>query len=149
MPLHMHHVGIVVTDLAAATAFFVDLGLKVEGKAAVGGRWVDRVIGLSGVQSDIVMLETPDGGRIELSRFVTPRSQDSAESAAANTPGIRHLSFGVDDLHGTVDRLRSHGAELIGDVEDYEDTYLLCYLRGPEGIIIELAERIASAEPQG
>ena len=143
VPLRLHHVGVVVTDLPAATAFFVGLGLAVEGEAAVGGAWVDRVIGLSGVQSDIVMLVTPDGhGRVELSRFRSPQSPASEGPASANTLGIRHLSFEVDDLEGSVSRLRELGSELIGDIHNYEGIYLLCYVRGPEGIIVELAQRI-------
>ena len=143
MPPRLDHIGVVVTDLATATAFFVDLGLIVEGEAAVGGEWVDRVVGLAGVQSDIVMLKTPDGhGRVELSRFRSPHTLASEAPQSANALGIRHLAFEVDDLDGTACRLREHGAELIGEVRKYEEVYLLCYMRGPEGIIVELAQRI-------
>jgi catechol 2,3-dioxygenase-like lactoylglutathione lyase family enzyme len=139
----MDHVGIVVDDLAAATAFFVELGLELQGEARVEGDWVGRVVGLEGVRSDIAMLATPDGnGRVELAKFHTPPSPGGDSNAAANTLGIRHLTFAVDDLEAVVARLRAHGAELVGKVERYEDSYLLCYLRGPEGIIVEIAERI-------
>jgi catechol 2,3-dioxygenase-like lactoylglutathione lyase family enzyme len=138
----MEHVGVVVDDLAAATAFFVDLGLEVQHEGSVGGGWVDRIVGLEGVRSQIVMLETPDGhGRLELTKFHAPSSPDGDRHAPANAPGIRHLTFAVDDIDATLTRLRAHGAELVGDVERYEDRYRLCYLRGPEGIIVELAEQ--------
>ncbi|HEY5333323.1 MAG TPA: VOC family protein [Solirubrobacterales bacterium] len=137
----MEHVGIVVDDLDAATAFFVELGLELQGEASVEGDWVDRVIGLEGVRSDIAMLETPDGkGRIELSRFRSPPGPSGDPQAPSNAPGIRHITFEVDDLDATVAGLRSHGAELVGAIERYGDIYRLCYIRGPAGIIVELAE---------
>lgn len=139
----MDHVGIVVEDLAAAKAFFVELGLKLQGEASVEGGWVDRVVGLEGVRSEIAMMETPDGhGRLELTKFHAPPSQGGDRHAPANTPGIRHVTFAVDDLDAVVASLRTHGGELVGEVERYEDIYRLCYVRGPEGIIVELAERI-------
>src|SRR2546429_268678 len=139
----MDHVGIVVDDLAAATAFFVELGLKVQGEGSVEGAWVDRVVGLEGVQAELAMVETPDGhGRLELVKFYAPAGRGGDGHAPANTPGIRHLTFAVDDLDSVVARLRGHGAELVGELERYEDIYRLCYIRGPEGIIVELAERI-------
>jgi catechol 2,3-dioxygenase-like lactoylglutathione lyase family enzyme len=139
----MAHVGIVVEDLAAATAFFVELGLKLQGEGAVEGGWVDRVVGLEGVRAEIAMLETPDGhGRLELSRFHAPSGRGGDQHAAANTPGIRHVAFAVDDIDALVAGLRARGAELVGEVERYEDRYRLCYVRGPEGIIVELAEQI-------
>jgi catechol 2,3-dioxygenase-like lactoylglutathione lyase family enzyme len=139
----MDHVGIVVDDLAAATAFFVELGLKLQGESPVEGGWVDRVVGLEGVRADIAMMETPDGhGRIELAKFHAPSGQGGERHAAANTPGIRHITFAVDDIDDVVERLQARGAELIGEVERYEDIYRLCYIRGPEGIIVELAEKI-------
>src|SRR5882757_2611771 len=124
----MEHVGIVVDDLAAATAFFLELGLKLQGEASVEGGWVDRVVGLDGVRAQIAMLETPDGhGRIELSKFHAPSGGDGDRDAPPNTPGIRHLTFAVDDLDATLARVRAHGAELVGAVERYEDRYRLCY----------------------
>jgi catechol 2,3-dioxygenase-like lactoylglutathione lyase family enzyme len=139
----MEHVGIVVDDLAAATAFFVELGLRLQGEGPVVGGWVDRVVGLEGVRAEIAMLETPDGhGRLELTRFHTPSGRGDDRHAPANTPGIRHVAFAVDDIDAAVARLRARGAELVGEVERYEDSYRLCYVRGPEGIIVELAERI-------
>jgi catechol 2,3-dioxygenase-like lactoylglutathione lyase family enzyme len=139
----MDHVGIVVDDLPAAKAFFVELGLELKGEASVEGGWVDRVVGLEGVQVEIAMMETPDGhGRIELATFAAPPSRAGDSHAPANTLGIRHVTFAVDDIDALVTRMRAHGAELVGGVERYEDSYRLCYLRGPEGIIVELAEKI-------
>jgi catechol 2,3-dioxygenase-like lactoylglutathione lyase family enzyme len=139
----MDHVGIVVEDLASATAFFLELGLRLHGERPVEGDWVDRVVGLDGVRVDIAMLETPDGhGRLELAKFHAPASPGGDRHAPANMPGIRHLTFAVDDLDAAVAGVRVHGAELVGEVERYKDIYRLCYVRGPEGIIVELAERI-------
>jgi catechol 2,3-dioxygenase-like lactoylglutathione lyase family enzyme len=136
----MEHVGIVVDDLAAATAFFVELGLELQGEASVEGGWVDRTIGLEGVRAQIAMMQTPDGsGRVELSKFHSPSSRRGDQHAPSNTLGIRHLSFSVDDIDDVLARL---GAELVGEVERYKDIYRLCYVRGPEGIIVELAQRI-------
>jgi catechol 2,3-dioxygenase-like lactoylglutathione lyase family enzyme len=140
----MDHVGIVVDDLAAATAFFVEIGLEFRGEGSVEGDWVDRVVGLEGVRSDIAMLRTPDGkSQIELSQFRSPPTPAVDSQALPNAPGIRHVTFEVDDVDATVAALRSHGAELVGEIEDYEDTYRLCYVRGPAGIIVELAESLA------
>jgi catechol 2,3-dioxygenase-like lactoylglutathione lyase family enzyme len=139
----MDHVGIVVDDLAAAVEFFVELGLELQDEEAVEGRWVDRVVGLDGIRADIAMMQTPDGhGRLELVKFHSPSSQGDNGHVPANTRGIRHIAFAVDDIDAAVARLRACGAELVGEVENYEDIYRLCYVRGPEGIIIELAERI-------
>jgi catechol 2,3-dioxygenase-like lactoylglutathione lyase family enzyme len=139
----MDHVGIVVDDLAAATAFFVELGLKLQGEGSVDGGWVDRVVGLEGVRVEYAMMETPDGhGRLEVVKFHAPSGQGGDRHAPANTPCIRHLAFVVDDIDAVVASLRAHGAELVGEVERYGDIYRLCYVRGPEGIIVELAERI-------
>ena len=139
----MDHVGVVVDDLAGATEFFVALGLELQGDGAVEGSWVDRVVGLEGVQVDFAMMQTPDGhGRLELIKFQSPSTQDDTQHAPANTLGIRHLAFVVEDIDAVVARLRARGAELVGELERYEDIYRLCYVRGPEGIIIELAERI-------
>jgi catechol 2,3-dioxygenase-like lactoylglutathione lyase family enzyme len=140
----MDHVGIVVDDLAAATAFFVALGLELEGEGSVGGDWVDRVVGVEGIRSDIAMLGTPDGGaQVELSQFRSPPGPEADAQIPPNAPGIRHLTFEVDDLDATLVALRPHGAELVGTVERYEDIYKLCYVRGPAGIIVELAEKLA------
>jgi catechol 2,3-dioxygenase-like lactoylglutathione lyase family enzyme len=139
----MDHVGIVVDDLAAATAFFVELGLKLQGEGSVEGGWVDRVVGLEGVRAEIAMLETPNGhGRLELTKFHAPPGPGGDRHAPANTPGTRHLTFAVDDIDAVLAGLRAHGRELVGDAENYEDIYRLCYVRGPEGIIVELAEQI-------
>jgi catechol 2,3-dioxygenase-like lactoylglutathione lyase family enzyme len=139
----MEHVGIVVDDLAAATAFFVELGLKLQGRGSVEGGWVDRVVGLKGVRAEIAMMETSDGhGRIELARFRAPSGPGGDRHTPANTPGIRHVAFTVDDIDAVVAGLRARGAELVGQVERYQDRYRLCYVRGPEGIIVELAQRI-------
>jgi catechol 2,3-dioxygenase-like lactoylglutathione lyase family enzyme len=139
----MDHVGVVVDDLAAATEFFVELGLVLQGEGPVEGRWVDRVVGLDGVRADIAIMQTPDGhGRLELTKFHSPSSQGGDRHAPANTPGIRHVAFAVEDIDAVVAGLRARGAVLVSEVERYEDRYRLCYVRGPEGIIVELAERI-------
>jgi catechol 2,3-dioxygenase-like lactoylglutathione lyase family enzyme len=139
----MDHVGIVVDDLAAATEFFVELGLELHGEAPVEGRWVDRVVGLEGVRAQIAMLQTPDGhGRVELAKFHAPSTQGANGHAAANAPGIRHVAFVVEDIDAVVAGVRARGGELVGELERYEDINRLCYVRGPEGIIVELAERI-------
>ncbi len=139
----MDHVSIVVDDLAAATAFFVELGLELQGEAPVEGDWVDRVVGLDGVRSQIAMMQTPDGhGRIELVKFHAPPCQGGDRHAPANTPGLRHLAFAVDDIDAVVAGLRARGAELVGELERYADSYRLCYVRGPEGVIVELAEKL-------
>jgi catechol 2,3-dioxygenase-like lactoylglutathione lyase family enzyme len=139
----MDHVGVVVDDLPAAIEFFVELGLELQGEGSVEGRLVDRIIGLDGVRSDIAFLQTPDGhGRLELSKFHSPPIQGGNGHAPANTAGLRHISFAVDDIDAVVSGLRARGVELVGGVERYEDLYRLCYVRGPEGILVELAEQI-------
>ena len=139
----MDHVGIVVDDMQAATEFFADLGLEPRGEGSVEGRWVDRIVGLDGVHTDFAFMQTPDGhGRLELIKFHTPRALDGDSEAPANTLGIRHLAFAVDDINAAVARLQARGASLVGEVEEYDDIYRLCYIRGPEGIIVELAEKI-------
>jgi catechol 2,3-dioxygenase-like lactoylglutathione lyase family enzyme len=139
----MDHVGVVVDDLAAAIEFFVALGLELTGEGSVEGPLVDRIIGLDGVRSDIAFLQTPDGhGQLELSKFHSPPARIGDRDAPSNTLGIRHLSFAVDDIDATVASLRARGVELVGEVEQYEDLYRLCYVRGPEGILVELAEQI-------
>jgi catechol 2,3-dioxygenase-like lactoylglutathione lyase family enzyme len=139
----LDHVGVVVDDLEAAVAFFVDLGLERGGTGTVEGEWVDRVVGLEGVRSELAFMETPDGNsRLELVKFHAPSDHGGAPPEAANRPGIRHLAFTVDDLETVLDRLRSKGLDMVGEVQDYEDIFRLCYVRGPEGIIVELAQRI-------
>jgi len=129
-------------------AFFAELGMELEGEATNEGPWVDSVVGLDGVRSDLAMMRTPDGhGRIELAKFHTPPAvRAEPENAPANALGIRRIMFAVDDIDDVVARLRSHGGELVGEIAQYEDIYRLCFLRGPEGIIIGLAERLSSAE---
>ncbi len=130
----MEHVGIVVDDLAAAKAFFVELGLKLLGEWPVEGGWVDRIVGLECVRAEGAMVETPDGhGRLDLVKFHAPSGRGGDRHAPANTPGIRHIAFAVDDIDAVVARLRARGAELVGEVVRYEDSYRLCYVRGPEG----------------
>jgi catechol 2,3-dioxygenase-like lactoylglutathione lyase family enzyme len=137
----MHHMGIVVDELAAATAFFAELGLEPQGGGHVDGAWVDRIVGLEGVEVDFAMMQTPDGhGRLELVKFRAPAGPGGDAQAPANTPGLRHLAFEVDDIDAVLGRLRGHGAELVGEVVRYGDVYRLCYVRGPAGIIVELAE---------
>jgi catechol 2,3-dioxygenase-like lactoylglutathione lyase family enzyme len=137
----MDHVGVVVEDLEDAVAFFVDLGLELQGETPVEGDWVDRVVGLEGVRAQIAMLQTPDGhGRIELAKFHSPSSDGGHQHAPANALGIRHVTFAVDDIDAVLARLRARGAQLVGELERYQDSYRLCYVRGPEGIIVELAE---------
>ena len=141
----MHNVAIIVEDLKAAVAFFTELGLEVEGETTVEGQWVDRVVGLEGVRSNIVMMRTPDGhSRLELSKFHEPKAISTETNAPVNTLGIRRIMFAVTDLDDVVARLRKHGAELVGEVVQYEDIYRLCYLRGPEGIMLALAERLGN-----
>jgi catechol 2,3-dioxygenase-like lactoylglutathione lyase family enzyme len=140
----MDNVLIVVEDLDAVISFFVELGMELEGKGPVEGRWVERIIGIDDVREDIAMLRTPDGqGRIELAMFHAPKAiRSEPEDAPTNTLGIRRIMFAVDDIDEVVDRLRTHGAELVGEVVQYEDLYRLCYVRGPEGIVVGLAEEL-------
>jgi catechol 2,3-dioxygenase-like lactoylglutathione lyase family enzyme len=140
----MDNVGIVVDDLKVVTAFFVELGLELEGEATVEGQWVDRVIGLDGVRNDIAMLRTPDGhGRLELMKFHAPTAVSAEpENAPANTLGIRRIMFAVTDIEDVLARLQALGAELVGEVVQYEDKYRLCYVRGPEGIIVGRAAQL-------
>ena len=140
----MDNILVVVEDIEAAKAFFVELGMELEGETQVEGPAVDSVVGLDGVRADITMLRTPDGhGRVELSRFHTPPAvRVEPENAPANALGLRRIMFAVDDLDDVVARLRTHGAELLRDIAQYEDLYRLCFVRGPEGIIIGLAEQL-------
>lgn len=139
----LEHVGIVVNDLAAAVEFFVELGLELRGKGQVEGSWVERIIALDEVKAELAMLRTPDGhGEIELVKFHSPPTQGGDPQAPANASGIRHLAFLVEDIDAAVAGLRARGTELVGELVRYENSYRLCYVRGPEGIIIELAEKI-------
>jgi len=142
--LRMDNVLLVVDDLEAAIAFFAELGLELEGETTVEGEWVDRIVGLDGVRSDIAMMRTPDGhGRLELDRFHTPPAVRAEPiDAPVNTLGIRRIMFTVDDIEDVLARLQTLGAELIGEVVRYEDSYRLCYVRGPEGIMLALAEEL-------
>jgi catechol 2,3-dioxygenase-like lactoylglutathione lyase family enzyme len=143
----MDNVLIVVEDLEAAKAFFAELGMELEGETQVEGPWADRVVGLDGVRADIAMMRTPDGhGRVELSKFHTPPAvRAEPEDAPANALGIRRIMFAVDDLDDVVARLLDHGAELVDEIARYEDLYRLCFLRGPEGIVIGLAEQLGQS----
>jgi catechol 2,3-dioxygenase-like lactoylglutathione lyase family enzyme len=140
----LEHIGIVVDDLAAATAFFAALGLEVEGEASVEGGSVDRINGLEGVRADIVMLRTPDGNgsKLELAKYRSPAYERDDPPVPANAPGIRHVLFAVDDIEESFAQLRAHGGELVGELVNYENIYWLCYVRGPAGIIVELAQKI-------
>jgi len=141
----MDHVGVVVDDLEAAIAFFAELGMEVDGRAPVEGQWVDRINALDDVRVDIVMMRTPDGhGRLELTKFRSPAAvRTEPEDAPANTLGLRSVMFAVDDIEDVLARLRTHGAGLVGEVAQYEDYYRLCYVRGPAGIIVALAEQLS------
>ena len=140
----MDNVLIVVENLEAAKGFFAELGMELEGETTVEGPWADQTVGLEGVRADIAMMRTPDGhGRVELTRFHTPPAiRPEPENAPANTLGMRRIMFAVDDLDDVVDRLRGRGAELVGEIAQYEDLYRLCFVRGPEGIVIGLAEQL-------
>jgi catechol 2,3-dioxygenase-like lactoylglutathione lyase family enzyme len=141
----MDHVSVVVDDLAAAIAYFVELGMELEGKAPIEGRSVDRLNNLDDVRVDIAMMRTPDGdSRLELTKFHSPAAVSSEpENAPPNTLGLRSIMFAVDDVDSTLARLRAHGAELVGEVTQYQDSYRLCYVRGPAGVIVALAEQLS------
>ncbi len=143
--LRMDHVSVVVDDLEAAKAFFVELGMELEGEAPIEGLGVDRVNGLDGVRVDIAMMRTPDGhGKLELTKFHSPTAvRAEPENALGNTLGLRSIMFAVDDIDAAVAGLRARGSELVGEVVQYEDSYRLCYVRGPEGIIVALAEQLS------
>ena len=140
----MDNVLINVEDMEAAKAFFTELGMRVEGETTVEGPWADSVVGLEGIRADITMMVTPDGhGRVELSRFHTPAAiRREPHPAPSNALGMSRIMFTVDDVDDTVARLREHGAELVGEIAQYEDFYRLCFLRGPEGIILGIAEQL-------
>ena len=147
MALRMDNVGIVVEDLAAAIDFFRELGLELEGRGTVEGEWAGRVTGLGDQRVEIAMMRTPDGhGRLELSRFLAPHVVDDHRNAPVNALGYLRVMFAVDDIDETLVRLRKHGAQLVGsDVVQYEDEYRLCYVRGPEGILVGLAQELRRA----
>jgi catechol 2,3-dioxygenase-like lactoylglutathione lyase family enzyme len=137
------HVGVIVEDLPAAKAFFLALGLEVEGEGEVAGAWVDRIVGLDGVKNTVVFMQVPGGeAGIELIKFATPVDERGIQPSFANTLGIRHIAFAVDDIEAVVAKLQGRGTELVGEIQNYEDSYKLCYVRGPEGIIVELAEQM-------
>ena len=140
----MDHVSVVVEDLEAAKAFFLELGMELEGEAPIEGREVDRVNGLDGIRAVIAMMRTPDGhGRLELTKFHSPKAvSPEPENALGNTLGLRSVMFAVDDIDATVAGLRAQGAELVGEVVQYQDSHRLCYVRGPAGIIVALAEQL-------
>ena len=141
----MDNVGIVVEDLDAAIAFFTELGMEREGKAQIEGLWADRTVGLDGVRSDIAMMRTPDGqSKLELTKYHAPAAISARPpNPPPNTLGLHRVMFAVDDIEDVVARLRTHGAELVGELAQYEDSYRLCYVRGPAGIIVALAERLS------
>ncbi|HEY3867245.1 MAG TPA: VOC family protein [Actinocrinis sp.] len=137
------HVGVVVEDLERVTAFFADLGFECGEPMRFEGAWIDRIIGLEGVELDMVFVGAPDGsGQLELTRFRRPADPAGPQSAPANRPGLRHIAYEVDDIDGVVKRLRDGGYDTVGEIVDYEGVFRLCYVAGPEGLIVELAERI-------
>ncbi|BCU78264.1 VOC family protein [Luteolibacter sp. LG18] len=138
------HIGINVNDLAAAKAFFLELGLEVEGEYQMEGKWLDGIVGLEGVRTEMVMLGTPDGETsLELVKYVSPVDESGLQPSSANTLGIRHIAIAVDDIEGVLARLKKVGAVPFNEIYNYEGIYKLCYVRGPEGIILELAEKIS------
>jgi catechol 2,3-dioxygenase-like lactoylglutathione lyase family enzyme len=141
----MDHVGVVVDDLAEAIEFFVALGLEVDGQVMeLGDERVDRILALEGVRTKVAFLRTPDGhGALEVIEFKSPKYDDDNERRPANVPGLRHVTFAVDDIHAVSDRLLEKGAEMVGEIVNYDDSYLLGYVYGPSGIIVELAEKLA------
>lgn len=146
--LRFDHVGVVFDDLEAAIAFFVGLGFEIDGPWFVDGETVDAINGLDGVRAEAAMARTPDGsGRLELVKYHTPAYGEGARPWPANRPGFRHICIEVNDLNGLVADLRAKGFDTVGEVRDYEDFYRLCYLRGPEGLIVEFAEKLAPKTP--
>jgi len=144
MKIHrIDHVGVIVDDLPTAKAFFLDFGLEVLGEGDLEGELIDRVVGLDGVKTAIVMLRTPDGqANIELIKFYAPSDEKGIQQPFANTLGIRHIAFAVEDIEAVVAKLKKKGVEVFSEIQNYENAYKLCYIRGPEGIIVELAEQI-------
>ncbi len=143
MALQLNNVGIVVEDLGPAIEFFGQLGLELEGRGFVEGEWAGRVTGLGDQRVEVAMMRTPDGqGRLELSRFIDPEVVADHRTAPVNALGYLRVMFAVDDLDDTLGRLAEHGAEVVGEVVQYEDAYRLCYIRGPEGILLGLAQEL-------
>ena len=144
MVKRMDNVGIVVEDIDAAIEFFTELGLELEGRAAVQGDWADGVTGLRDMRVEIAMMRTPDGhSRLELSRFLPPPAVADHRNAPVNALGYLRVMFAVDDLDNTLERLRNRGAQLVGEVVKYKNAYRLCYIRGPEGLLIGLAQELS------
>jgi catechol 2,3-dioxygenase-like lactoylglutathione lyase family enzyme len=140
----MDNMGIVVEDLPETIAFFEELGMELEGQAMIEGEWAGRITGLGDQRVEVAMMRTPDGhSRLELSRFLAPQVVADHREAPVNALGYLRVMFAVDDLHDTLDRLRERGAELVGEVVQYQDSYRLCYIRGPEGLLIGLAEQLS------
>jgi catechol 2,3-dioxygenase-like lactoylglutathione lyase family enzyme len=137
------HVGIIVNDLAAAKAFFVDFGLEVQGEGELEGEWLDQIVGLHDVKTAFVYLRVPDGqASIELIKYHTPSDEKGIQPSFSNTLGIRHIAFVVEDIEAVVAKLKKQGTEIFGEIHTFEGSYKLCYVRGPEGIILELAEQL-------
>ncbi len=137
------HVGLVVNDLAGAIAFFLDFGLKVEGEARMEGDLLDHLLRLEGVKTEFAMLQTPDGGtKIEIIKFLSPTDGGALDQRPVNALGFRHIAFQVDDIEAVVAKLKAKGMDVFGEVQNYQNVYKLCYCRGPEGIILDLAEKI-------
>ena len=139
------HVGIIVEDLPAAKAFFLELGLEVQGEGGLEGELLDRVAALDNAKTEMVIMSTPDQQvSLELAKFIRPTDHQGIQQPAANTLGIRHIAFVVDDIEAVVAKLKDRGVEVFSDIQNYQNVYKLCYIRGPEGIILELAEELKS-----
>jgi catechol 2,3-dioxygenase-like lactoylglutathione lyase family enzyme len=145
MKVHrVDHVGVIVNDLPAAKAFFLDFGLELQGEGALEGAWLDRVVGLNDVKTSFAFFRVPDGQtNIELIKFHTPSDENGIQQPLANTLGVRHIAFAVEDIEAVVAKLKEKGTEAFSEIQDFEGKYKLCYVRGPEGIILELAEQIS------
>jgi catechol 2,3-dioxygenase-like lactoylglutathione lyase family enzyme len=144
------HVGVIVNDLSAAKAFFLDLGLEVQGEGELEGGWLDQIVGLNDVKTAYVFLGMPDAqANLELIKYYRPSDEKDLQQPLANTLGIRHIAFIVEDIEGVVAKLKTKGQEIFGEIQSYEESYKLCYVRGPEGIILELAEQIKLLRKKG
>jgi catechol 2,3-dioxygenase-like lactoylglutathione lyase family enzyme len=144
MKIHrIDHVGVIVNDLPAAKAFFLDFGLEVQGEGELEGEWLDQIVGLNDVKTGFVFFGMPDGqANLELIKYYRPSDERGIQQVSANTLGIRHIAFVVDDIEAVVAKLKEQGKEVFGEIQNYENMYKLCYVRGPEGMILELAEQI-------